>query len=71
MDNPLAWRPQAINTGTWLAGYSLNELLGRVGTDRIVLPICSLGTPADELAELAERIEALGLPNYLLDLETP
>ncbi len=56
MDNPLAWRPQAINTGTWLAGYSLNELLGRVGTDRIVLPICSLGTPADELAELAPLV---------------
>ena len=56
MDNPLAWRPAAINSGTWLTGYSLNELLERVDTDRIVLPICSLGTPFDDLAGLAPLV---------------
>ena len=75
MDNPLAWRPPAINTGSWLTGYSLNALLDRVGTDRIVLPICSLGTPFDDLASLAPLVlpplyhEALdgGLRTELLD----
>ena len=75
MDNPLAWRPFAINTGSWLTGYSLNALLDRVGTDRIVLPICSLGTPFDDLAGLAPLVlpplyhEALDGPlrNELLD----
>ena len=66
MDNPLAWRPSAINTGNWLTGYSLNELLERANTDRIVLPICSLGTPFDDLVDLAPLVlpplyhEALG-----------
>ena len=56
MDNPLAWRPSAINTGQWLTGYSLNRLLQRVGTDRIVLPICSLGTPLADLLDLAPLV---------------
>ncbi len=56
MDNPLAWRPDAINSGSWLTGYSLNELLERVGSDRIVLPVCSLGTPFEELAGLAPLV---------------
>ena len=56
MDNPLAWRPSAINTGNWLTGYSLNELLERANTDRIVLPICSLGTPFDDLVEQAPLV---------------
>ena len=50
MDNPLAWRPSAINTGNWLTGYSLHTLLARVGSDRIVPPTCSLGTPFADLA---------------------
>ena len=66
MDQPLAWRPEAVNTGTWLTGYTLNELLDRVPGERIVLPICSLGTPFEQLAGLAPLVlpplyhEALG-----------
>lgn len=48
--------PARINTGPWVAGYSLDALKARVATDRIVLPICSLGTPPDEIAKLAPLI---------------
>jgi creatinine amidohydrolase len=48
--------PTRINTGPWLAGYSLNELKVRLRTDRVVLPICSLGTPPEELAQLAPLV---------------
>src|SRR5688572_23240977 len=48
--------PARINTGPWVAGYSLDALKARVATDRVVLPICSLGTPPDELATLAPLI---------------
>lgn len=57
--NPLAltpFLPTRINTGPWLAGYSLNELRARVGTQRMVLPICPLGTPPAELAALAPLV---------------
>jgi creatinine amidohydrolase/Fe(II)-dependent formamide hydrolase-like protein len=48
--------PTRINTGPWLAGYSLDALKARVATDRIVLPICSLGTPPEALANLAPLV---------------
>src|SRR5436190_23903762 len=48
--------PVKINTGPWVAGYSLNALRERVASDRIVLPICSLGTPAGDLAQLAPLV---------------
>jgi creatinine amidohydrolase len=48
--------PDRINTGPWLAGYSIVALKQRVATGRIVLPICSLGTTADELAGLAPMV---------------
>lgn len=48
--------PTRINTGPWLTGYSHHELKRRVGRDRIVLPICSLGTPPEQLADLAPLV---------------
>jgi creatinine amidohydrolase/Fe(II)-dependent formamide hydrolase-like protein len=45
--------PARINTGPWLAGYSLATLQRRANGARIVLPICSLGTPPATLAGLA------------------
>jgi creatinine amidohydrolase len=48
--------PAQINTGPWVAGYSLPVLKDRVATDRVVLPICSLGTPPAELAALAPLV---------------
>ena len=48
--------PTRINTGPWLVGYSHHELKRRVGRDRMVLPICSLGTPPEQLAGLAPLV---------------
>jgi creatinine amidohydrolase/Fe(II)-dependent formamide hydrolase-like protein len=48
--------PQQINTGNWLVGYSLNELKQQIATKKIVLPICSLGTPMKTLSELAPLV---------------
>lgn len=45
--------PARINTGPWLAGYSLAALQRQANAARIVLPICSLGTPPETLARLA------------------
>ena len=44
--------PLAANTGAWLTAYTLNELKRRIGEQRFVLPICSLGTPFEKLANL-------------------
>jgi creatinine amidohydrolase len=52
----LPFLPGRINTGTWLAGHSLAILKERVGSEHIVLPICSLGTAAEELASLAPLV---------------
>jgi creatinine amidohydrolase len=52
--------PTRINSGPWLAGYSYAELKRRVGSERTVLPICSLGTPAEDLAKLAPLV----LPSF-------
>lgn len=48
--------PDRINTGPWLAGHSLTSLRERVERERVVLPVCSLGTPAEELATLAPLV---------------
>jgi len=48
--------PTRINTGPWLAGYSLSALKARANTERMVLPICSLGTPPEQLAALAPLV---------------
>ena len=52
MSHPLTGIPDQINTGTWLTGYSLEELRRRIPGTRVILPICSLGTPLSQLAEL-------------------
>jgi creatinine amidohydrolase len=48
--------PDRINTGPWLAGYSLAALKERAASQRMVLPICSLGTPPEQLAALAPLV---------------
>jgi creatinine amidohydrolase len=44
--------PQQINSGWLLTGYSCVELDRLAKDRRLVLPVCSLGTPARELAAL-------------------
>ncbi len=51
-----AFLPQKINSGSWLTAHSLDVLLERVQSERVVLPICSLGTPADQLTQLAPLV---------------
>lgn len=44
--------PEKINTGPWAAGYAVPALAARVARERIVLPICGLGTQPEDLAKL-------------------
>ena len=48
--------PRRINEGPWFTAYSHRSLLDRIQHDRIVLPICSLGTPLAELTTLAPLV---------------
>ncbi len=48
--------PTRINTGNFVSYYSLPELIQRVEHTRVVLPLCSLGTPASELTQLGELV---------------
>lgn len=45
--------PRKVNEGPFLTAYTLDELRRRIPGERIVLPICSLGTPVEELGRLA------------------
>lgn len=53
MTNPDDYFPKRVNTGRFLAGYTLNELESRIGSEEMALPICSLGVRADQLEFLA------------------
>src|SRR6185436_5149453 len=44
--------PRRVNTGSFLTAYTHAELVQRVRDVRVVLPICSLGTPVAQLAAL-------------------
>lgn len=48
--------PTRINEGSFASGYCLPELARRVQAARVVLPICNLGTPASQLARLADVV---------------
>ena len=48
--------PQRVNSGHWLASYTLERLRGLDASVEIVLPICSLGTPYRRIAELGELV---------------
>ncbi|MGB0580694.1 MAG: creatininase family protein [Limisphaerales bacterium] len=58
--------PKRINEGWLLTGYTLPNLEDQIRNVTPVLPICSLGTPAEQLAELGPMVlpplyhEALG-----------
>ena len=41
--------PSRINSGPFLTSYTLPELEARIRHDKILLPICSLGTPVEQL----------------------
>ena len=66
MNDIVDYLPMRVNTGPFLVAYTLAELERRVGSENIVLPICSLGTPVEQLRQLAPLVlppiyhEALG-----------
>ena len=54
----MSWReliPQQVNAGHWVTAYTLNALRER-DPESVVLPIVSLGTPADSLKALGELV---------------
>jgi creatinine amidohydrolase/Fe(II)-dependent formamide hydrolase-like protein len=48
--------PTRINQGSFVTSYSWPVLAERVAATTVVLPICSLGTPASRLAGLADVV---------------
>jgi creatinine amidohydrolase/Fe(II)-dependent formamide hydrolase-like protein len=48
--------PKRVNTGSQLTSYTLFELRQRLPGSRVVLPVCSLGTPYEEFAKLADFV---------------
>ena len=48
--------PREVNSGSWLAAYTLNELRQRIESARLVLPVCSLGTDYSRLASLGDFV---------------
>jgi len=56
MIDVLEYLPKKVNSGPWLTAYTLPELERRIGEASLVLPICSLGTPLDELECLGDFV---------------
>ena len=48
--------PAKVNNGSQLTSYTLFELRERLPGSRVVLPVCSLGTPYEEIASLADFV---------------
>jgi hypothetical protein len=51
-----AWLPRTVNVGTWLSHYTVAELESHIHQQRIVLPICPLTIPAEEVARLGPLV---------------
>ena len=56
MRDALDFIPQRVNTGRLLTAYTLNELKQLIDDQLMVLPICSFGTPVEELAALGPLV---------------
>ncbi len=56
MNNLHKYLPTQVNSGPWLTRYTHAELQQRITGTNLVLPICSLGTPADRLSELSPLV---------------
>lgn len=56
MQDICEYLPRRVNEGPFLASYTLDELRRRIHGERIVLPICSLGTPIEDLRRLAPLV---------------
>ena len=48
--------PHEVNTGSWLTAYTLERLQQLDAGIEVVLPICSLGTPYEQIGKLGEFV---------------
>ena len=48
--------PRRVNHGSFLTAHTFDDLRRRIADERMVLPICSLGTPVEELRRLAPLV---------------
>jgi creatinine amidohydrolase/Fe(II)-dependent formamide hydrolase-like protein len=51
-----AWLPQQVNTGPWSSHYTADELERRLDHERVILPICSVATPSEQMEELGPLV---------------
>ncbi len=54
--NLQSYLPTRVNSGWLLTGYTLDRLKTLIAGQRLVLPICSLGTPVEDLARLGPLV---------------
>ena len=54
--NLRSYLPTKVNSGWLLTGYTRHRLKTMIAGERLVLPICSLGTPVEELARLGPLV---------------
>ncbi|MCA9119868.1 MAG: creatininase family protein [Planctomycetaceae bacterium] len=52
----IEYLPTKVNQGSWLTSYTLDELKNRIDGQKIVLPICSLGTPFEHIQQLGDFV---------------
>ncbi len=56
MHNIVEYLPHRVNTGPFLTAYTLAELEQRIQSQRMVLPVCSLGTRIEQISRLAPLV---------------
>jgi creatinine amidohydrolase/Fe(II)-dependent formamide hydrolase-like protein len=56
MHDVRSYLPTKVNSGWLLSGYTFGRLKTVIAGQRLVLPICSLGTPVDDLARLGPLV---------------
>ena len=56
MHNIVEYLPHRVNTGPFLTAYTLPELEQRIQSQRMVLPVCSLGTRIEQISRLAPLV---------------
>jgi creatinine amidohydrolase len=51
-----SYLPTKVNSGWLLTGYTFDRLRTLIAEQRLVLPVCSLGTPVEELSRLGPLV---------------
>ena len=56
MRDVASYLPDQVNSGWLLTAYTFERLKKLIAGRRLVLPVCSLGTPVDELVQLGPLV---------------